>query len=181
MDWTASRLMSVGEGRSRRADMQLSSNETSSEYLGWSQLWGEETFSLWMQSGSGWCQWKVSDVLLVPISSSDATDRDEKKDTCTPDVHGVSLCPGTQKRCERIIILKVSGKRSNQPKYCGKGLIDGHGKEFVGLLYGENTSLNGVERRYYGWRKFVCGFWGAGATHRRLVVCWPFWVGGQVA
>jgi len=38
---------------------------------------------------------KVSIALLVPIPSSDATHRHEEKDACAPDMHRVSLCPGT--------------------------------------------------------------------------------------
>jgi len=38
---------------------------------------------------------KVAVGLLVPIPSSDATDRNEEKNACAPDMHRVSLGPGT--------------------------------------------------------------------------------------
>lgn len=40
-------------------------------------------------------QQKVAIALLVPIPSSNATHRHEEKDARAPDMHRVSLCPGT--------------------------------------------------------------------------------------
>lgn len=37
----------------------------------------------------------IAVALLIPVSSPDATDRHEEKNARTPDVHRVSLCPGT--------------------------------------------------------------------------------------
>lgn len=57
--------------------------------------------------------------LLVPIPGSDATDRHEKKNTGTPDVHGGPLCPDTQEWRQRVVVLKISRRRPDQREYCG--------------------------------------------------------------
>ena len=36
---------------------------------------------------------KIVVDLLVPVSGSNAADRHKEKNTCTPDVHCVPLCP----------------------------------------------------------------------------------------
>jgi hypothetical protein len=53
--------------------------------------------------------------LLVPISGTNATDRHEEKNARAPDKHRVSLCPSAQEWGERVVIIKESVRRPDQP------------------------------------------------------------------